>query len=198
MKKAVLLLGHGDPESFNAKLAETYQTSFVESGGEIELFRLADLKFDPILRYGFQKPQPLEPDLQRLQQAIEKSDHLVWVFPTYWGSPPAVVRGLVDRLFLPGWAFKFEKESALPEGLLSGRSARVILTMDSPFLWYTLVNHRTVHRSFGGATLKFCGLKPMRFTTLYSARTFTEEKRDKWRSRIAKLAAHEASRLAGQ
>ena len=118
----------------------------------VERFDLAALQFDPILRHGYRAEQPLEPDLVRVRAAIERADHLAWVFPTYWASPPTVVRGLVDRLLLPGWAFRFDGH-ALPTGLLRGRSARVITTMDSPAWWYRLMLRSPIHHSFGRATL---------------------------------------------
>jgi NAD(P)H-dependent FMN reductase len=100
MNHAVLLFGHADLTSFNHDLAAAYADGFTAAGGTVERFDLAALQFDPILRHGYRAEQPLEPDLVRVRAAIERADHLAWVFPTYWASPPTVVRGLVDRLLL--------------------------------------------------------------------------------------------------
>ena len=132
MKKALILLGHADPASFNRAVATAYQEGFRAAGGDASIVTLSDLRFDPVLRTGFRGDQALEPDLLELRARIEAADHLVWVFPTYWVSPPAIVRALVDRLFLPDWAFAYRPGKALPEGLLAGRSSRVLTTMDSP------------------------------------------------------------------
>jgi NAD(P)H dehydrogenase (quinone) len=192
--KAVLLVGHADPASFNFRLASEYEQGFRAGGGQVTRFNLGELEFDPVLRAGFRTPQPLEPDLLRIRQAIEESRHIVWVFPTYWASPPALVRGLFDRLFLPGWAFKYEKGNPMPLGLLRGREARVITTMDSPNWWYTLHYRRCVHRSFGIGSLAFCGLKPVRFTTVYNMLHLPEEKRSNWSQRVRGLGASDAQR----
>lgn len=185
MTSALLLFGHADRETtFNHRLADSYERGFRAEGGSVERVVLSELQFDPVLRHGYRLDQPLEPDLQRVRRAIERADHLAWFFPTYWASPPAVVRGLVDRLFLPGWAFRFEPGSAMPKGLLRGRSARVVTTMDSPGLWYTAVNHRCLHRSFGSATLSFCGLAPLRFTAIHSARELDEAGRARWCAKV--------------
>lgn len=183
MKRAVLLFGHADKQSFNSELAAAYERGFRASGGAIERIDLAELSFDPVLRHGYRIEQPLEPDLVRAREAIERADHVVWVFPTYWASPPAIVRGFVDRVFLPGWAFRFEGH-ALPTGLLAPRSARVVTTMDTPAFWYTGVNHRCLHRSFGSATLAFSGLSPVAFDAIHGVRSLDAAARAR---RVAKL-----------
>jgi NAD(P)H dehydrogenase (quinone) len=192
MKRAVLLFGHADTNSFNDRLARAYAEAFRAEGGHVDRVDLASLRFDPILHKGYREPQPLEPDLVRARESIEAADHLVWVFPTYWASPPAVVRGFVDRVFLPGWAFSFGPDSSLPKGLLAGRSARVITTMDTPSWWYTGVNHRCLHRSFGTATLSFCGLAPLSFTSLHSLRELGDGERARVVDDVARLGARDA------
>jgi NAD(P)H dehydrogenase (quinone) len=116
--RAVLLFGHADldpaNETLNHQLAQSYSRGYESQGGTIQRIDLASLVFDPVLRSGFREPQALEPDLVRVKEAIEQANHLVWVFPTYWASPPALVRGLFDRLFLPGWAFRYESGNPLP------------------------------------------------------------------------------------
>lgn len=192
MNRALILYGHPERDSFNHRLAAAYERGYA-SHGEVERVDLASLEFDPVLRAGHRAPQALEPDLERVGQAIERARHLVWVFPTYWASPPAIVRALVDRLFLPGWAFRYEPGNALPLGLLKGRSSRVITTMDSPSWWYTLVLNRPIHRAFGTATLSFCGLAPLRFTTVHKVRELDEAQRARWCERVAELGARDGA-----
>lgn len=192
MQHALVLLGHADPAAFNARLARAYADGLRASGAHVELLSLAELSFDPVLRQGFAREQPLEPDLVRVRAAIERADHLAWFFPTYWASPPAIVRGLVDRLFLPGWAFRFEKgaseSGSLPTGLLAGRSARVVTTMDSPGWWYALAHHRAIHGSFVTGTLSFVGLAPIRTTTIHGTRALDAEARERHVASMAGLA----------
>lgn len=194
MRHALLLFGHADRETFNHQLADAYARGFRGGGGAIERIDLAALRFDPILRSGYRAPQPLEPDLLRVRDAIERAAHLVWVFPTYWAAPPALVRGLVDRLFLPGWAFRYHPGRAVPEGLLAPRSGRVLTTMDSPAWWYALVHRRAMHRSFGTATLAFCGLAPLSFTTVHGVREMAPGARARWCERAERLGAEDARR----
>ena len=192
MPRALLLYGHPQPDSFNDRLATHYARGYRDAGGELERVDLTSLAFDPVLRHGFAAAQDLEPDLARVRDAIERADHLVWVFPTWWASPPAIVRALVDRVFLPGWAFRYEPGQALPNGLLAGRSARVVTTMDSPWWWYALVLRRPIHHAFGSATLAFCGLRPVAFTLVHGVRELSEARRARACERVATIAAADA------
>jgi putative NADPH-quinone reductase len=193
MPHALLLFGHADTASFNHQLADAYQRGYLAAGGTLERIDVPTLTFDPVLRHGHRAPQPLEPDLVRVRDAIERADHLAWVFPTYWAAPPAIVRALVDRLFLPGWAFRYEGH-ALPTGLLRGRSARVITTMDSPGWWYRFMHGRSIHTSFARATLSFCGLAPVATTTLHSVRKLDPAARARRAADIEALAFRDARR----
>jgi putative NADPH-quinone reductase len=195
MTHATLLLGHADDRSFSTALGLAYAAGLEAAGVHVDTFRLSTLEFDPVLRLGHVGEQPLEPDLVRVRASIERARHLVFAFPTYWASPPAIVRGLVDRLFLPGWAFRYEG-AALPTGLLSGRSARVIVTMDSPWWWYAFSYRRSLHATMGGATLEFCGVKPTRFTTVHHVRTLDAAARERWTERVRAVGHADASTLA--
>lgn len=190
MSQALLLLGHPVEDSFNASLAQAYVSGFEAASGSISTLVLSQLTFDPVLRG---QGQRLEPDLLRARQLIEAAEHLVWVLPDYWGSTPAVVRGFIDRVFLPGWAYRHEGR-ALPKGLLAGRSSRVILTMDSPWFWYWLAHRGSIHAAMGTATLSYVGIAPVRYTTLYSVRKMSGETRRAWQGRVTQLAAADAGR----
>jgi putative NADPH-quinone reductase len=195
MTRALVLLGHADPKSFVAALAHAYVDAFRAAGGTAELVTLSELAFDPVLRHGHARDQALEPALVALRESFERAGHVAWFFPTYWASPPAIVRAVVDRLFLPGWAFRYGK-GPLPEGLLRGRSARVVLTMDSPRFWYTLSHNRAVHGAFVSGTLRFVGFRPIRTTTIYEVRTMTENARERRIAEMAALAARDHSTAA--
>jgi NAD(P)H dehydrogenase (quinone) len=82
MRNTLVLLGHADPDSFNARLARTYTDAIRDAGAQAESITLSELDFDPVLRRGFAGEQTLEPDLVRVRDAIERADHLAWFFPT--------------------------------------------------------------------------------------------------------------------
>lgn len=194
MSDVLIIVGHPTPKSFTGAMAESYAEGMRRSGIDTTLLWLSELQFAPILHAGFNKIQELEPDLVRAQELIERAAHIVWVYPTWWGHWPALMKGFVDRLFLPGWGFQYG-ESAFPEKLLKGRSARIISTMDSPSWWYRFMYGRPGHRALKDATLWFCGITPVYDSTFYNCHSASDQKRAAWLEKLKEVAAKDAKRL---
>ncbi|WP_437515427.1 NAD(P)H-dependent oxidoreductase [Sorangium sp. So ce1099] len=190
----LVIQGHPAPDSLSDSLARAYASGLERGGARVEHLALRSLAFDPHLRAGFSGRQELEPDLQQARTAIERSDHVAWFFPTWWAGPPALIKGFIDRTFLPGWSFAYRKRSALPEGLLAGRSARVVTTMDSPSWWYRFWHRRSVHASFVNATLRFVGFGPVRETTYFNQNTRTAVQRATWLREMERIGERDARR----
>lgn len=187
MKKILIINGHPDKESYCHALAEAYKKGALASGAEVKEIVLADLQFDPILRYGYRKRTELEPDLIEAWETIKWAEHMVWVYPVWWGSVPALLKGFIDRVFLPGFGFKKRENSLLWDPLLKGRSARIISTLDQPVWFYWLVNRRPSHWAMKRLTLNFCGIKPVRTTTIGPIRLSTDAFRTRWLEKIERL-----------
>lgn len=197
MAHVLVVLGHPRKESFNHALAGAYTQALREGGATVQVLSLIDLAFDPILRAGHEGSQPLEADLVAAREAFERADHVAWFFPTWWGHVPALVKGFVDRLFLPGWAFRYGS-GPLPEGLLRGRTSRVVTTMDSPRFWYLLFHFAAIHGSFIHATLRFVGFERIRSTVLYKLRGDDDARRRSHLERSARLGAADAKKMGGK
>ena len=126
MKKILIINGHPDAESFNAALAEAYKKGAIESGAEVKEIVVRELQFNPNLQFGYRKRTELEPDLLEAQAKIKWAEHLVWIYPVWWGSLPAILKGFIDRTFLPGFAFEKIENSVWWDKLLKGKSERII------------------------------------------------------------------------
>jgi NAD(P)H dehydrogenase (quinone) len=188
-KKILIIQGHPDKESLCFALSAAYKKGATSSGAEIRELNLVDLKFDLILRMGYREIQPLEPDLAKAQECIIWADHIVFVYPTWWVGLPALLKGFVDRVFLPGFAFKYRKNSPFWDKLLKGRSARIITTMDAPKI-YNIFSYRSDgHISFRKGTLEFCGVSPVHTTVFGMVRFSEETKRKSWIKEAEKLGS---------
>jgi len=119
-----LITAHPAEDSFNSSLAQAWQRGAQRSGAIVRRFDVNKLRFDPVLRGAYREKTVDEPDLAELRASFEASSHVTWVFPTWWVGMPAMLKGLIDRLFLPGWAFKFEGK-ALPTGFPATKSTEL-------------------------------------------------------------------------
>jgi len=193
--KLLLIHGHPHEDAFNRALANAYVDAARSAGAVVQTLDLSAMDFDPVLRKGYAQIQPLEPDLVAAQDAIADADHLVVAFPVWWGAAPALLKGFFDRTFLPGFAFRFPEVWPLPERLLRGRSAHVIVTMDAPRPFYSLVYRESAHRSVVWGTLGFCGIDPITTSTVSAVKYLPAFLRDAALRRQARLGAAHVRRF---
>lgn len=187
MKNIVIIQGHPNPESFNFALAKSYREGAKKSGFSVEEIVISELEFDPNLSSGYQKRMELEPDLLDALEKIKKADHLVWVHPVWWGGYPALMKGFIDRLFLPGITFKPKPNSVWWDKLLTGKTARIITTMDQPGWYYRIFNHQPSVHQLKKGTLEFCGVRPVRVSYIGIIKTSNQRQREKWISQVFQL-----------
>ena len=179
-KKILVILCHPDSNSFCGSITRAYVDGAMNTGAEIRELKLGELTFDPVLWNGYNKIQELEPDLEKAQELIHWSNHLVFVYPNWWGSMPALMKGFFDRVFLPGFAFKYGEGTSLPEKLLTGRTAHLMVSMDTPGWYYRWVFHRPGHNQMKRTILEFCGIKVAKITEFAPIRDSSKEQREKW------------------
>lgn len=186
-KKILIILGHTDKDTFSGSLVKSYAKGAKKADYEVKILYLGDIEFDPILYKGYKEIQELEPDLKKAKADILWADHLVWVFPTWWGCFPAILKGFIDRVILPGFGFKYHKNNPLWDRLLKGKSARIITTMDSPKILYNLGVCSAGVKIIKNATLRFCGVSPVRVTKITMLKKANEKKRKKILKKVEKI-----------
>ncbi|MCA9366503.1 NAD(P)H-dependent oxidoreductase [Candidatus Kaiserbacteria bacterium] len=185
-KKIVLILGNPDKETYSGSLADAYVRGATEAGHEVTRYNLGELQFDPILHKGYKEIQPLEPDLLAMQESIRVADHVVIVYPNWWNTMPALLKGLFDRFWIPGFAFNFDKETKKLIQRLKGKTARVIVVAGthSPFKTWWQFGDYTNEIQYG--ILEFAGLRTK--VTAYGPCERVDDKlRDKWLAEVEAL-----------
>lgn len=192
MKRIVVINGHPATSSYCDALKDAYCHGASETGAQVTEIKLASLKFDPILHEGYKTIQPLESDLIQAQEDIERADHIMMIFPVWWGGMPALMKGFIERTFIPTWAFSYSPGALFPNKILSGRSARVIMTMDNyPIifrLWYGMPGVKQA----SNMTLQFCGIKPVKVNMFGSVKRSSRAKREKWLKKVKKMGCRDA------
>lgn len=173
MKKIVIINGHPNLEALGSEISKTYTKAAIEAGHQAKLINLAELNFDPILHKGYATFQALETDLVAAQIDIKWADHIVIVFPIWWGSVPALLKGFLDRAFLPGFGFKYKKDSPFWDKLLEGRSGRLIFTTDAPWWANRFMFKDPALNMMKRSVFEFCGVKPVSVTQFDSVKSRT-------------------------
>jgi len=188
-KKILLILGHPSKNSFNKVLLDAYQKGAERAGATCKTIYISDLHFDVNLADGYKsgKAEQLEEDLVAAQKLFQWANHVVFAFPNWWGAMPAITKGFIDRLFLPGFAFKNHKGKNFPEQLLKGKSMRVLVTMDTPKLWFYLVHRASLYLILKKVVFGYVGFKPVNFSTFGFMRKSTGTLRAAWLRKVEAL-----------
>ncbi|TPV92649.1 MAG: NAD(P)H-dependent oxidoreductase [Myxococcales bacterium FL481] len=193
--RVLMLRAHPNPESFNHALARRYVQGLLRSCLSVDAVDIDALAFDARLKGpDFGAQQPLEPALVELQEQIARASHLVVAAPVWWGSVPASFKGMIDRVFLPGWAYRYG-EASTPEAGLKGRSARVLLTMDAPSWWDRFVYGRSASRQLERAWLRFVGIESYGVTRFAGIKDTDAARRTQMLDRAESLGASDAAKL---
>ncbi|PWN72341.1 NADPH:quinone reductase [Chryseobacterium phosphatilyticum] len=187
MKKIAIINGHPHKDSFNFGVAAAYKDGAEKSGAEIKEIIIRDLNFNPNLQFGYQKRMELEPDLIKAWEIIQWADHLVWIHPVWWGGLPAITKGFIDRLFLPGMAYKYRENSVWWDKLLKGKTGHIITTLDQPGWYYRLFFGRPSVNQLKRSTLEYCGVKPVKVTYVGIIRNSKDEQRFQWLKKVKEL-----------
>lgn len=185
-----MIEGHPRPGSLSDALAEAYRRGARRAGAELRSLRLRELDFARDVTAVPIAAQRQEPDVERARRDIAWAQHLVFVFPTWWGGMPALAKAFIDRVFMPGFAFEETEESISGfRGLLGGRTAQIVTTMDTPAAIYRLAYGRPGHNALGKAILGFCGVAPTRISSFGPVRSATQAERQAWLRRVEADAA---------
>lgn len=182
----LILLGHPRRDSFCGALADAYQNGASRSGAAVKLVHIAALNFEENVVIPDPEDQHFEDDLVSVRQDILWADHLVFVFPTWWGSMPGLLKSFLDRVITPRFAFN-ETCKWQYEKLLKGRTAQIITTMDTPVFVYKYIYRSPGVHLLARSTLQFCGVSPVRKKLISPVKYATAEQRQKWLQEVTEL-----------
>lgn len=157
------------------------------AGHHCDLLDLYNDGFDPIMSEKdlslYSTGKYSDPKVGEYQRRIEKADHLFFIFPVWWEVMPAYLKGFCDKVFLNNWAY--EKTGLMPKGKLTTiKGATVITTMGTPGILYRLKYGNPVKGAFIIGTLKFCGIKKVKWINLSRVSDVKPQTRIKWLKNI--------------
>lgn len=175
---ARLLILNGNPgtKTLCGAMAERIAERARDGGHDVRLVHLSTLDFDANLKEGYRQRMAWEPDLKTFADSLTWCDRLVIVHPLWWGSAPGRLKGLFDRLLMPGFAFEYIEGKALPRPLLAGRKARVVITSDTPTFFLKWFYGNGWIKVLRRQILAFCGFSDLKVMYCAPVRGATPER----------------------
>jgi len=191
MANIAIVVGHPRRGSYCEALGKAYLRGAQSGGHQAQLFLLAHMNFDPVLREGYAREQVLEPDLVAARHALQACDHMVFVFPLWCGDMPAIMKGFIERVLQPDL---LAIQAAGGKGdwkVLKGKSAHIIMTMGMPGWFYRWYFGAHALKLFRRNILHFTGVSPVRSTVYGMIETVSDDTRKEWLREVEALG-HQA------
>jgi putative NADPH-quinone reductase len=189
----LMLLAHPDPASFNHGLAHAIDEELRTRGDSVVFHDLCAEGFDPLItRKEIPQAGPITPEIERHCAEVRAADGIVIVHPNWWGQPPAILKGWMDRVLRPGVAYRFEEGDngeGVPIGLLKARTALVINTSNTPHAREQSVFGDPLERIWRDCIFHFCGVRNFHRRMFHVIVTSTPEERRVWIGEARELAA---------
>jgi len=188
-----VILAHPDVQSFNHAIARAAVEELKHNRHRVFFHDLHAERFDPLLpAREIPKDAPLPPDITTHCREIAAADGIIVVHPNWWGQPPAILTGWIDRVIRPGWAYRFEegdKGEGVPVGLLKARAALVFNTANTPPERDAAVFGDPLETIWKNAIFGLCGVATFHRQTFTVVVTSTLEQRREWLASVRKTVS---------
>jgi putative NADPH-quinone reductase len=186
-----IILAHPSPGSFNHAIAERAATTLTANGHGISFHDLYAEGFDPVLPAAeILSLADIPEDIARHCDEIAVADGVVVVHPNWWGQPPAILKGWVDRVIRPEVAYRFlegDKGEGVPQGLLRARSAIVFNTANTPKLREREIFGDPLQLLWKNCIFELCGVRDVYRETFTVVVTSTRQQRQGWLDRVSAI-----------
>ena len=172
----LIIYTYPNHQSFNSAILKVVQQN-LSKDHNVKTLDLYEEQFDPVLRFDdTHKRRDLStvPDMEKYRNLITWADHIIFIYPIWWGGMPAVLKGFVDRVFVKGFAYDYS-DNPIPQALLKGRTGWVITTHDTVGFFARLFM-QDYGRVLARHILRMVGIKPVQQSQLAYVRGSKPEK----------------------
>jgi putative NADPH-quinone reductase len=182
IKRITIIQGHPDAQirHFGHALADEYAKGAEDGGHETKRIEVARLDF-PLLRTKEEFEKGAVPDsIRQAQDAVSWADHLVILYPLWLGTMPALLKAFFEQVFRPGFAFTPAEPGRMPTKRLTGKSARIVVTMGMPAFFYKWFFRAHSLKSLERNILGFAGIGPIKASLIGMVEGMNEKQRAGW------------------
>jgi putative NADPH-quinone reductase len=190
--KISIILAHPRPGSFNHAIVDEAAAVLLQSGHIVTIHDLYREQFDPVLPADeIARDAPLPSAIACHCREIAAADGIVFVHPDWWGMPPAILKGWIDRVLRPGVAYRFaatDSGEGIPAGLLAAKAVLVFNTSNTPAEREQEVFGDPLERLWKDCIVSFCGVRTFRRRMFGVMVTSSEEQRKSWLFEVREIA----------
>jgi putative NADPH-quinone reductase len=188
-----VIVAHPNPNSFNHAIARSAAAELRENGHQVVFHDLYVEKFDPILpSHEIPKDVPLPPEVELHCRELSAADGIIVVHPNWWGQPPAILKGWIDRIIRPGVAYEFldgDDGEGIPMGLLKAKAALIFNTSNTPADRELEVFGDPLETLWKNCVFGLCGVTTVYRETFGVIVTSTTEQRQRWLAEVRRVVA---------
>ena len=187
--RVLLIIAHPNQASFNHAIARTCSKALTENGHEAIAHDLYEERFNPILPHDeFPRAAALPPEIQQHCDEVSQADGIIIIHPNWWGQPPAILKGWVDRVIRPGVAYEFlegDKGEGVPRGLLKAKRALVFNTSNTETAREKAVFGDPLEDIWKNCVFDLCGVPIVHRRMFNVVVTSSLAEREGWLSEVA-------------
>jgi len=188
MMNISIILAHQNSGSFNHAIANMAAVTLRRNGHKVTLHDLCQEQFPPLLSAAeLRKDAKLDPVVARHSKEIAKADGIIIVHPNWWGMPPAILKGWIDRVPRPEVAYRFiagDKGEGVPVGLLKAKAAIIFNTANTPDERERKVFGDPLETLWKNCIFGLCGVRKVHRRTFAVVVTSTAKKRAAWLAEV--------------
>lgn len=186
--KVLVIVAHPNRASFNHAIARTCSTALADNGHEAVIHDLYEEHFDPLLLQGeLPREAVLPAEIKRHCDEVSQADGIIIVHPNWWGQPPAILKGWVDRVLRPGVAYEFlegDGGEGIPRGLLKASCAVIFNTSNTETAREDAVFGDPLEAIWKNCIFGLCGVPTVHRRMFNVVITSTEADRGHWLAEI--------------
>jgi NAD(P)H dehydrogenase (quinone) len=183
----LLIYSYPNHEGLNYAIRETVEKNLSDQH-KVDIIDLYQENFNPLLTFDHEhrrRDLMNDQETQVYRDKIERADFIIFIFPIWWSSMPAILKGFIDRVFAKGFAYYYK--GLFPVPMLKNKKAWIINTHDSPVLYANFIQ-KDYGRILSKQILKMCGISTYKHTSLSYIRASSQEKRQKFLDKIASIS----------
>ena len=183
----LIIYSYPHHDSLNGNILDTVLQS-IDKQHTVTTIDLYQDNFNPVLYFDKvhrRRDLQFDPETQAYRDAITHSDHIIFIFPIWWSGMPAILKGFIDRVFVQNFAYAYAPKKLIPIKLLKGKTADIIVTHDTPYLFAKLVQ-----KDYGNVLKKqfladMCGIKVNKMPSLPNVKNSSLNQRQQFLKKVA-------------